>query len=149
MAFRGEQGNVLFDKNSDDTLTEVGAVRSWSLDIVRDSLDITKHGDDFRDVAGGLISGSGTIEMFYEGTAAGAGKGDLAREILATGTGLANTARAELYTFDVDGSQGATSKKITFNCLITNTSYGATVGEVQLVTIGFETKSTIAIETVS
>ena len=85
MAFyRGEQGNVLFKHDSGDTLTVVAAVRTWSLTIDKESLEVTKMGDSFRDRVGGLIAGSGTIEVFYEKTAAGDGKGDLIREILTT-----------------------------------------------------------------
>lgn len=150
---RGEQGNVLFRHNatagSTDPLTVVTAVRSWSLSIQKESLDVTAHGDFFRDVVGGPISGSGTIELLYEATAAGDGKGDLVREILTTPSTESTDASAELYTFDVDGQQGSTSKKITFDLLVTSTDFGATVGELQTVTIGFETKRAIALATVS
>ena len=59
MAFyRGEQGNVKFTHDADGTLTAVTAVRSFSLSIEKESLDVTAHGDSFRDVVGSLISGS-------------------------------------------------------------------------------------------
>ena len=150
MAFyRGEQGNVLFKHDAADTLTVVTAVQSWSLSIEKDSLDVTAHGDTFRDRVGGLIAGSGTIEVLYEKTAAGDGKGDLIREILTTPASEDTDASAELYTFDADGSQGSTSEKITFDILITGAEFGATVGELQTVTLSFETKGTIAIASVA
>lgn len=151
--YRGEQGNVLFRHNATDAqtdpLTAVSAVRSWSLSIEKESLDVTAHGDTFRDVVGSLISGSGTIELLYEATAAGDGKGDLIREILTTPSTEGTDASAELYTFDVDGLQGSTSEKITFDLLVTSTDFGATVGELQTVTIGFQTKRTISFATVA
>ena len=148
MAFyRGEQGNVLFRHDSGDTLTVVAAVRTWSLTIDKESLEVTKMGDSFRDRVGGLIAGSGTIEVFYEKTAAGDGKGDLIREILTTPATESTVAGAELYTFDA-GSQGSGSEKITFNILITSAEFSATVGELQVVTLGFETKGSIAIASV-
>jgi|TARA_X000001388_G_C2232187_1_gene123651 hypothetical protein len=148
MAFyRGEQGNVLFKHDSADTLTVVTAVQSWSLSIEKDALDATVFGQSFRDPVGGLISGSGTIEVFYEKTAAGDGKGDLIREILTTPATESTVASAELYTYDA-GSQGSGSEKITFNILITGSDFNATVGELQVVTLNFETKGTIAIASV-
>ena len=154
--YRGEQGNVLFRHNATDTetnpntdpLTVVSAVRSWSLSIEKESLDVTAHGDTFRDVVGGLISGSGSIELLYEATAAGDGKGDLLREIFTTPATESTVASAELYTYDA-GSQGSGSAKLTFNILITNQEFTATVGELQVVTISFETKGTIALATVA
>ena len=149
MAFyRGEQGNVLFKHDSADTLTVVTAVQSWSLSIEKDALDATIFGNEFRNPVGGLISGSGTIEVFYEKTAAGDGKGDLIREILTTPATESTTASAELYTYDA-GSQGSGSEKITFDILITSAEFNATVGELQVVTLGFETKGTIAIASVA
>jgi hypothetical protein len=149
MAFyRGEQGNVLFKHDSADTLTVVTAVQSWSLSIEKDALDATIFGNEFRNPVGGLISGSGTIEVFYEKTAAGDGKGDLIREILTTPSTEGTTASAELYTYDA-GSQGSGSEKITFDILITSAEFNATVGELQVVTLSFETKGTIAIASVA
>ena len=149
MAFyRGEQGNVLFKHDSADALTVVTAVQSWSLSIEKDSLDATVFGNEFRNPVGGLISGSGTIEVLYEKTAAGDGKGDLIREILTTPSTESTTASAELYTYDA-GSQGSGSEKITFDILITNSEFSATVGELQVVTLNFETKGTIAIASVA
>ena len=145
--YRGEQGNVLFRHDSGDTLTVVAAVRTWSVTIDKESLEVTKMGDSFRDRVGGLIAGSGTIEVFYEKTAAGDGKGDLIREILTTPATESTVAGAELYTFDA-GSQGSGSEKITFNILITSAEFSATVGELQVVTLGFETKGSIAIASV-
>ena len=148
MAFyRGEQGNVLFKHDSGDTLTVVAAVRTWSLTIDKESLEVTKMGDSFRDRVGGLIAGRGTIEVFYEKTAAGDGKGDLIREILTTPATESTVAGAELYTFDA-GSQGSGSEKISFNILITRSEFSATVGELQVVTLSFDTKGAVAIASV-
>lgn len=150
MAFyRGEQGNVLFRHDAADTLTVVTAVQSWSLSIEKDSLDVTTLGDTFRDRVGGLIGGSGTIEVFYEKTAAGHGKGDLIREILTTPATESTVASAELYTYDADGSQGSGSEKITFDILVTSADFSASVGELQVVTLNFETKGAIAIASVA
>ena len=146
--YRGEQGNVLFKHDAADTLTVVTAVREWSLTLDKESLEVTKMGDSFRDRIGGLIGGSGTIEVLYEKTAAGDGKGDLLREILATPATESTVASAELYTYDA-GGQGSGSEKLTFDILITNQEFTATVGELQVVTLSFETKGTIALASVA
>ena len=146
--FRGEQGNVLFKHDSADTLTVVTAVRSWSMTVDKESLEVTSLGNTFRDRVGGLISGSGSIEVFYEKTAAGDGKGDLIREIFATPATESTSAGAELYTYDA-GSQGSGSEKLAFNLLITSSEFSASVGELQVVSFNFETKGTIALTTVS
>ena len=149
MAFyRGEQGNVLFKHDSGDTLTVVTAVRSWSLTIDKESLEVTTLGQRFRDRVGGLIGCSCSIEVFYEKTAAGDGKGDLIREILTTPETESTAASAELYTYDAD-SQGSGSEKFAFDLLITSTEFSASVGELQVVTFNFETKGTITLTTVS
>jgi len=146
--YRGEQGNVLFKQDSGDTLTVVTAVRSWSLTVDKESLEVTTLGQSFRDRVGGLIGGSGTIEVFYEKTAAGAGKGDLIREIFTTPATESTVASAELYTYDA-GSQGSGSEKLGFNLLITTTDFSASVGELQVVTFNFETKGTITLASVA
>ena len=38
---------------------------SWSLDITKDTLDVTAHGATSRANVGGLISGSGSIDFLY------------------------------------------------------------------------------------
>ena len=70
-------------------------------------------GDSFRDRVGGLIGGGGTIEVLYEKTAAGDGKGDLLREIFTTPATESTVASAELYTYDA-GSQGSGRHEICF-----------------------------------
>ena len=56
---RGEQGSVQFETGSGSLATVVGT-RSWSLNVTKDTLDVTDHGDTSRNFVGGLISGSGT-----------------------------------------------------------------------------------------
>ena len=46
MAFyRGQQGTVFFDKAGSGGLSEIAAVRSWSMTVEKESLDVTDHGD--------------------------------------------------------------------------------------------------------
>ena len=67
---RGEQGAVQFDAAGSSNATIVGT-RSWSLTIEKETLDTSKHGDNFRSFIGGMISGSGSVELVYDPDATG------------------------------------------------------------------------------
>ncbi len=137
MAFyRGQQGTVFFDKDSSGGLSEIAAVRSWSMTVEKESLDVTAHGATYRANNGGLISGSGTIEVMYDAPSAG-DKLDLIKEVN-TATDPAN-ASVELY-LDESGS-----KKITGDILVTSAEYSATVGEIEMITINFVTNGSISL----
>jgi hypothetical protein len=69
--FRGQQGTVFFDKAGAGGLSEIAAVRSWSMSVEKESLECTDHGDTYRAYVGGLISGSGSIELMYDAPSAG------------------------------------------------------------------------------
>jgi hypothetical protein len=137
MAFyRGQQGTVFFDKDSSGGLSEIAAVRSWSMTVEKESLDVTAHGATYRANNGGLISGSGSIELMYDAPGAG-DKLDLIKEVN-TATDPAN-ASVELY-LDETGT-----KKITGDILVTSSEYSATVGEIEMITINFVTNGSISL----
>ena len=130
MAFyRGEQGTIFFDKDaSGGALSEIAAVRSWSMTVEKDILETTTQGATYKANIGGLVSGSGSMEVMYDAPGSG-DKLDLIREAnLATDEGNANV---ELYLDETGG------KKITGAIVVTSTDYGATVGELEVVTINF------------
>jgi hypothetical protein len=136
MAFyRGQQGTVKFDKDAaGGALSEIAAVRSWSMSIDKEQLEVTDHGDTFRAYVGGLVSGTGSCEVLYDAPSAG-DKLDLFNEAL-TVEDPAN-ANFELY-LDESGD-----KKLSFAALVTNAEFGATVGEIEVVTISFTANGTI------
>ena len=134
--FRGQQGTVFFDKDSSGGISEIAAVRSWTMTVEKESLDVTAHGATYRANNGGLISGSGTIEVMYDAPGAG-DKLDLIKEVN-TATDPAN-ASVELY-LDESGS-----KKISGDILVTSTEYSATVGEIEIITINFVTNGSITL----
>ena len=137
MAFyRGQQGTVFFDKDSSGGLSEIAAVRSWTMTVEKESLDVTAHGATYRANNGGLISGSGTIEVMYDAPSAG-DKLDLLKE--AGTTADPANASVELYLDETGG------KKITGDILVTSAEYSATVGEIEMVTINFVTNGTITL----
>ena len=138
MAFyRGQQGTIKFDKDAGGAaLSEIAAVRSWSMSIEKEQLEITDHGDTFRAYVGGLVGGSGSCELLYDAPSAG-DKLDLIKEV-ATTSDPAN-AELELYLDETGG------KKITFTALVTSAEYGATVGELEVVTVNFTANGTITL----
>ena len=126
--FRGEQGTIFFDKDSSGGVSEVAAVRSWSMTVEKDVLETTAQGATYKANIGGLVSGSGTMEVMYDAPSSG-DKLDLIRDVnVATDEGNASV---ELYLDETGG------KKITGSIVITSTDYGATVGELEMVTVNF------------
>jgi hypothetical protein len=137
MAFyRGQQGTVFFDKAGSGGVSEIAAVRSWSMTVEKESLDTTAHGGTYRANVGGLISGSGTIELMYDAPGSG-DKLDLIKDVNQA-TDEAD-AFVELYLDETGG------KKITGNVVVTSTEYSATVGEIEIVTVSFVTSGTLTL----
>ena len=137
MAFyRGEQGTVFFDKDSSGGISEIAAVRSWSMTVEKDVLETTAQGATYKANIGGLLSGTGTMEVLYDAPGTG-DKLDLIKDAN-TATDEGN-AFVELYLDETGG------KKITGNIVINSSEYGATVGELEMVTINFTMNGTIAL----
>ena len=134
--FRGEQGTVFFDKDSSGGMSEVAAVRSWSMTVEKDVLETTSQGATYKANVGGLIAGTGSMEIMYDAPGAG-DKLDLIKDInTATDEGNASV---ELY---LDESGG---KKIVGSIVITSTEYSATVGELEVVTVSFTMNGSITL----
>jgi hypothetical protein len=137
MAFyRGQQGTVFFDKAGSGGLSEIASVRSWSMTVEKESLDVSAHGATYRANVGGLISGSGTIEVMYDAPGAG-DKLDLITDANQA-TDEADAA-VELYLDETGG------KKITGTIVVTSAEYSATVGEIEIITINFVSSGTLTL----
>ena len=138
MAFyRGEQGTVFFDKDSSGGISEIAAVRSWTMTVEKDVLETTTQGATYKANIGGLLAGTGTMEVMYDAPGSG-DKLDLLKDAN-TATDEGN-AFVELYLDETGG------KKITGSIVISSAEYGATVGELQVVTINFTTTGTITLD---
>jgi hypothetical protein len=137
MAFyRGQQGTVFFDKAGSGGLSEIAAVRSWTMTVEKESLDTTAHGGTYRANVGGLISGSGTIELMYDAPGSG-DKLDLIKDVNQA-TDEADAA-FELYLDETGG------KKITGTLVVTGSEYSATVGEIEIVSVNFVTSGALTL----
>jgi len=131
---RGEEGSVQFDAAGGINATIVGT-RSWTLNITKDTLDVTDHGDTFRAFVGSLISGSGTVELVYDADATG--QAGFIEDIVTTG----DPADATFELFTTGSTTGTDS--ISFNGIITSMDIASTVGDLVVVTCNFVTSGAI------
>ena len=137
MAFiRGEEGAVKF-KNSSGTAETIVSTTGWSLDLTKDTLDVTAHGATSRSFIGGLISGSGTIDFLYT-KATGNETANLLVDVLTTED--AGDAVFELFLQD---NSGSSDKKVTFSGIVTGTTLTATTGDLETVSVSFITSGAI------
>jgi hypothetical protein len=137
MAFyRGQQGSVKFDDGGATGVT-ITSTRSWSLTVEKESLDTTALGATYRANVGGLISGSGTVEVLYTASSADETNAFIEHVNTATDEG---TALFELF-LDTNGT-----KKISFDGVITSAEYSATVGEIEVITVNFVTNGAITLD---
>lgn len=136
MAFyRGEQGSVKFD-DAGVTTAVIASTRSWSMTIDKDVLETTALGATYKSNVGGLIAGSGTVELIYTASSADETNVFIKAANTATDQGVATF---ELF-LDTTGT-----KKISFAGLITSADYGATVGELEVITCNFVTSGAITL----
>ena len=134
MAFyRGEEGSVKF-KNATGSVAAVTSTTGWSLSVSKDTLDCTAHGATSRSYVGSLVSGTGSVELLYT-AASGDETAELVNDVLTTED--AGDAQFELF---LDTS---TSKKITFNGIITSADFGTSIGDLQSVSVSFQTSGAI------
>jgi len=131
--FRGEEGSVKFSKDGSEALASVISTTGWSLDITKDTLECTAHGDTSRKYVGGLISGTGSIDFLYTAATATDATGEILRDVLQTGDPA--DAKFELF---LNGSN-----KVTFDGVITGTSLNAQTADLETVNISFQTNGAI------
>ena len=131
--FRGEEGSVSFD-NGTGTAGAIASTTAWTLDVTKDTLDVTAHGDTFRKNVGTLISGTGTVDLIYTATS-----GDDTSEII---TDVLTAEDGGDASFNLFLSTSG-SKKLSFNGTITGTTYSSTVGDLNTVSVNFTTNGTI------
>tara|TARA_Y100000289_G_scaffold36010_1_gene35520 strand:- start:558 stop:980 length:423 start_codon:yes stop_codon:yes gene_type:complete len=131
---RGEQGSVEFETGSGSLATVVGT-RSWSLSVTKETYEVTDHGDTFRAFVGGLVSGSGTIELVYDPDATG--QAALIEDVIKAND--ATDASFELFT--TGNTNGADS--VSFAGIITDMEITSTVGELVVASCNFVTSGAI------
>ena len=133
-ALKGDSGKIMFH-NAAGTEADIAGTRSWELSISKDTLETTVQGNTAKTFLGGLISGEGSATLIYDN----AGNSDylaFVEDVLTTGD--AGDALFELFP-----DSSASTKKLSFSGIITGTTYGASVGETQEVTVNFITTGAI------
>tara|TARA_Y100001937_G_C7125054_1_gene334506 strand:+ start:176 stop:598 length:423 start_codon:yes stop_codon:yes gene_type:complete len=133
-AIKGDVGKVMFE-NAGGTEAEIVSTRSWSLSITKDTMETTNQGDTAKTFIGGLISGEGSVELLYD-TAGNSDYQAFIDDVLTTG----DTADA---LFELFPDSATSAKKISFAGIITGAEYGATLGEIQVITVNFITSGAI------
>ena len=131
---RGEQGAVQFDAAGSSNATIVGT-RSWSLTVTKETYETTDHGDTFRAFIGGLVSGSGTVELVYDPDATG--QAAFLEDVVTTN----DPADATFELFTTGTTSGTDS--VSFAGIITDMEITSTVGELVVVSCSFVTSGTI------
>ena len=131
---RGEEGSVQFAADGVTNATIVGT-RSWTLNITKDTLDVTDHGDTFRSFVGSLVSGSGTVELVYDPDATG--QAAFIEDVINTG----DTADATFELFTTGSTSGTDS--VSFAGIITSMDIASTVGDLVVATCNFVTSGAI------
>ena len=131
--FRGEEGSVKFSKDGSEALASVISTTGWSLDITKDTLECTAHGDNSRKYVGGLISGSGTVDFLYTAATATDATGEILRDVFQADDPA--DAKFELF---LNGSN-----KVTFDGVITGTTLSAQTGDLETVSVSFTTNGDI------
>jgi len=130
--YQGYEGVVKFNA-SGSSAAEVTAVTSWSIDIKKEIIDITRNGDTAKRLTGGLISASGTVELLYTGD------NNSFIEAINT-TEDTGAALFELYLHQ------STNKRIIFNGIIDSASYGNNRDDVVAISCSFVTTGNITLE---
>ena len=133
-ALKGDSGKIMFH-NAAGTEADIAGTRSWELSVSKDTLETTVQGNTAKTFIAGLISGEGSATLIYDN----AGNTDylaFVEDVLTTGD--AGDALFELFP-----DSSASSKKLSFSGIITGTTYGASVGETQEVTVSFITTGAI------
>tara|TARA_A100001515_G_C4511635_1_gene190306 strand:+ start:316 stop:732 length:417 start_codon:yes stop_codon:yes gene_type:complete len=134
MAFyRGEEGSVKFD-DAGSSNSAITSTRSWSLTLDKEVLSTTVMGDTYGGNVGGIIQGSGSVEVIYTASSSDETAAFIDHINTATDEG---TASFELF-LDTSGD-----KKISFDGVVTSADLSATVGEIEIITVNFTTNGAI------
>jgi hypothetical protein len=130
--YYGYQGSVKFNSTGGTAATIV-KVTEWTISVEKQIYETTQINDTYSKKCGGLISGSGTVNLIYTG--------DNNSFIEAVNTSSdAGQALFELYLSETD------TKRIVFNGIITKASYSASVEDISKMSCDFVTNGTITLD---
>lgn len=127
--YQGYEGSVSFNSTG-GAAAAVTQVVSWKLNIKKDIIETTKYGDLYTTHVGGLISGSGSLELIYTGN----------NNTLIEAINTSNDTGAALFELYLSSTQ---NKKISFNGIIDSADYGTSADDVQRISCSFVTTGAI------
>lgn len=130
--YHGYEGSVRFNATGGSS-AQVTTARSWSMTVDKQILVTTNCEDTFERRAGGLVSGSGSVELLYNGE-----NTDLIEAVNSPFD--QGDALFELYLSE------ESSKRIVFNGIIQSATYGASTDGAQIINCSFVTNGTIQLE---
>ena len=136
MAVKGDVGKIMFHSAA-GTEADISDLRAWSLTVEKAVLETTSLGATYASNVGGIINGSGSVELLY--TASSSDETNVFIEAVNTASDT-GAALFELY-LDTTGT-----KKISFDGVITSADYSATVGELEVITCNFVTNGAITLD---
>lgn len=128
--YQGYEGFVKFNATG-GTAAILTQVKSWTINVKKEILERTPVNEVYRQTAGGIISGSGSIELIYDGN-----NNDFIEAVNASND-LGN-ALFELYL--------TSNKKIVFNGLIEQATYGSSPDDVQTISCSYVTNGQITLD---
>ena len=130
--YYGYQGSVKFNSTG-GAAADVVQVTEWTMNVEKQIYDITRVNETYVRQVGGIISGSGTINLIYTG--------DNVSLIEAVNSPSDDGAALfELYISDTD------SKRIVFNGIISKASYGANRDDIATMSCDFVTTGAITLD---
>ena len=135
--FRGEEGSVSFD-NGSGTVAAVVSTTGWTLDMSKDVLDVTSHGQSARTFVGGLTTATGSVDVLYTQAASSEPVSELINDAITA----EDPADASFNLF-IDNSN---NKKYAFSAIITGSSVNSVVGDLVSVNVTFQVTGAITID---
>lgn len=132
--YEGSAGSVKI-KSGSDTLTAVASVRTWSIDITRDTVEDTAMGTGNRTYKKGLQSYSGSMDIVFDSS-------ESSVVSTAINPDTDNTVTVEFYAQDADNST-----KFSGDVIVTSYSISASYDGLVEATVSFQ--GTGALTTVS
>ena len=128
--YKGNQGIVKFSSTG-GTTANLAQVTSWTMTVEKQTIDNTRINDTYASMVGGVIKGSGTVNLVYSSTSNSS-------FITAVNTpGDTGTASFELYVSTTG------NKRILFKGVITKASYAGNSSEVATMSCDFVATGTI------
>ena len=138
--FRGEEGSVKFD-DAGTSASAIANTKDWNLTVTKDLINTTYIGSSFTGAAstyrkheGGFIHATGKATLFYAATT-----GDETNKFIEQ-VNLEGDSGIALFELYLDTSS---SQKITFDGVITSSTYGSKIGSLVEIEVSFTSSGTI------